>query len=236
LAAAYKRYQLDLQAGPSTAQLLLGKSRIPNIKAYEKLVTALFLNPKVSSVRCEKKEMLIGDINPRLYALGLLFLSASGVKRQPNDGNLALSLSGPSSYGKSKLLDGILCDAKVISQDARGVGRYSGKGATCFYYSDIVVSDILGQKADINAFKHLARAEPLSVKVHGSDEACGPKWVCISSNECFLTHSLGGKVIYATKTMKRGVEKDSVEYRDHKEHDSAIRCVRKHMHSVVVVS
>ncbi len=55
-------------------------------------------------------------------------------------------------------LDTALSEAKVISQDSRGVGRYSGQGSNTYYFSDICVSDILGQKADIFTFKHLARA------------------------------------------------------------------------------
>ncbi len=178
--AAYKRFQLDMQGGPSAEFLLQAKSRIPYIKAYENLVTAIFLNPEVSSVRCwpSEKEVLIGDIDLRLYTLGLLFLSVAGVRRQLNDSLMAVcvsclqfslavrlannltlfsKLSGPSSYGKSKVLDSALCEAKVISQDARGVGRYGGRGVNTFYYSDISVSDILGLKADVFAFKHLAR-------------------------------------------------------------------------------
>lgn len=33
-----------------------------------------------------------------------------------------------------KVLDSALVDAWVISQDARGVGRYDGKSATTYYY------------------------------------------------------------------------------------------------------
>jgi hypothetical protein len=54
----------------------------------------------------------------------------------------------------------------------------------------------------------------------------GPKFIVISSNECFHTHRLGGKVLYETKIAKRGIEKDSVAYRDHQGHDEAIRHVR----------
>jgi hypothetical protein len=174
LAAAYKRYQLDLLAGPSAEFALLSQSRIPYIKAYEKLITAIFLHSDISSVRCKKNAFTIGDVHPRLYALGLFFLSASGMRRQKNDSMVALCLSGPSSFGKSMALDSALTQAKIISQDSRGVGRYAGGKSNCtFYFSDICVSDILGHKSDFTTFKHLARGEPNEVKNNGGSELCG---------------------------------------------------------------
>ena len=95
LAAAYKRYQLDLQqAGQPSSDLLMleVRSRIPNIKAYERLVTSLFLDPTVGSVKCMDAPNLLGEIDPRLYALSILFLSVTA-KRQPCDSLIALCVS-----------------------------------------------------------------------------------------------------------------------------------------------
>lgn len=63
------------------------------MKAYEQLVTALFLDPSVSSIRCADRRNLVGDVDLRLYAVSLLFFAASGIRRQPNDSLLALCVS-----------------------------------------------------------------------------------------------------------------------------------------------
>lgn len=61
------------------------------------------------------------------------------------------------------------------------------------------------------------------MKVHGGSERCGPKWVVISTNECFLKHKLDSKVVFATHMVRRGIKKDSTNDRDWEEHDRAIR-------------
>jgi hypothetical protein len=93
LAAAYKRLQQDLQSGPSAELMNVAENRMPNVKAYEKLVTALFLDPSVSSVVCADRKNLVGDVDLRLYAVSLLLFAASGIRRQPNDSLLALCVS-----------------------------------------------------------------------------------------------------------------------------------------------
>jgi len=93
LMAAYKRCELDLNAKPSMELLLSVESRIPSIRAYETLVTALFLNAEVSSVTCSEREDILGDISPRLLAVTLLFLASSGVRRHLCDSLVAVCVS-----------------------------------------------------------------------------------------------------------------------------------------------
>ncbi len=65
------------------------EERLFSTKSYEQLVTALFLDPTISSINCMDTENLVGEVDLRLYAVCLLFLAATTTRLQ-SDGLLAL--------------------------------------------------------------------------------------------------------------------------------------------------
>jgi len=96
------------------------------IQNYESLVRGMIFEPKYSSIATMDAETFVGDssVNLRIYYAMTLLLSCT-TKRILNDGILALSLSGNTGCGKSKLLDCLLSQvSRKITFDAGGVGRY----------------------------------------------------------------------------------------------------------------
>lgn len=78
--ANYKRCAANMQTQvvtPMASLLPRAASRIPYIKAYERLIQAIILNKKYSSILIPDAKILIGDIRPRLLALGILFLAVT---------------------------------------------------------------------------------------------------------------------------------------------------------------
>jgi len=60
---------------PNASLVARAPSRIPYIRAYERLIKAVILDKRYSSIFIPDAKNLIGDIKPRLLALGILFLS-----------------------------------------------------------------------------------------------------------------------------------------------------------------
>ncbi len=77
---------------PSPALFADATSRIPYIKAYQRLVSGLILDPGNSSIYVPNKSEVIGDVDLRLYALGMLYLAATS-QRYPCDSLIAICVS-----------------------------------------------------------------------------------------------------------------------------------------------
>jgi len=82
---------------------------------------------------------------------------------------------------------------------------------------DIRLKDLIINE-NMTTLKALARGEKSAVKVHGSVQDLGLRWVVLSSNERFLSHVQRGRRMESTRFNYVGLSKETAD-----EHLTAMR-------------
>ena len=138
-------------------------------------------------------KMLLGNLSGKDCFILHLFAFAT-CKRAKCDDCYALSITGKSSVGKSRLIEDVLQQSSFTYNCDKGVGRFSVKNRPILLYRDVDL-EVLIKGPDATKFRTICRSETTSVKIHSSTVVLPALWVLITSNQRVNNHTFEIEVV-----------------------------------------